>query len=289
MSQLISLRQGCRRVALLHSSKDRQLGFYRCYAHAAPFTELPPWPSMEYPSPYDIFNTTKDTVDKKLIRSHFYTLAKVYHPDSTLEMPDITPELKAERFKKIVAAYDILKDEKKRSAYDLTRKGWDYVDEHSKNKNFYGRDFTRSARYTTVNPWATDDREGTAWDDYHQDYKDYQKQQDPKYQKESWETHKKMVVLVAVGSVVVGAIQMKFLMSAASKDMEARDRASREARKTVYMAVSNYGFGVAKSDRIERFLAHRDGSTSYDNYKEMRLAHEAEMAALSAPPEKSKN
>lgn len=254
------------------------------YAHAAELPELPPWPSMTHPTPYDIFNTTKDTVDKKTVRNHFYTLAKVYHPDSFLQVDNLTKELKAERFKKIVAAYDILRDEKKRKEYDMYCKGWDYANKNIRRQNFYGRDFSKAARYNANSNFSHGhSHTGTSWDNFHQDYKNYQKQQDPEYQKQSWERHKKMVALVTMGCFLVGAIQLKFLMHSAAKDIEGLNRLSGEAQRTVYLANNNYGLGVEKDDRIRRFLAHRDGTTHYDNYGQMRLEQESEKLALCAP------
>ncbi|MEM9301895.1 MAG: DnaJ C-terminal domain-containing protein [Pseudomonadota bacterium] len=55
--------------------------------------------------------------DTDAIRSAYRQLAKKYHPDRN---PDPGAE---ERFKEIGEAYDVLKDEKKRAAYDQIRKG----------------------------------------------------------------------------------------------------------------------------------------------------------------------
>lgn len=259
----------------------------RKYATSANF---PKWPTSTQPSPYDIFNTTKETFDVKVVRNHFYSLAKIYHPDSLVKLDNLTSELKAERFKKIVAAYDILKDEKKRKEYDLFKTGWQYGDGPVKKRNFTGRDFLRAARYKPYQPGATGNGPKTSWDDYHQDYREYQKQQDPEYQKQAWEMHKKMVCLVALGSLVVGAIQFKFLMNNASKDIEGRNKNSTKAQQRVYLANINYGMGDLKEDRIKRFLAHRDGTTSYNNYKELMLSQESEkldletQSTLALPP-----
>lgn len=285
MSRILCLRSPCRRVARNAGRGEPQHWLIwptqRRNAHTAGFADLPSWPTAKHPTPYEIFHTSKETIDCKAVRTHFYTLAKVYHPDSLHDALGLTPELKEERFKQIVAAYDILRDEKKRKDYDLFSKGWEYGDKNAARKNFYGRDFSRAAKYRTDGGFhASNPRTGSAWDDFHQDYKDYQKQQDPQYQKESWENHKRMVVFVTAGCLLVGAIQVKFLMHNASKDIEARNRLSTQVRHTVYMANNNYGMGFDKGDRIQRFLAHRDGTTSYDNYKEMHLAQEAEKLAL---------
>jgi curved DNA-binding protein CbpA len=243
-------------------------------------SDFPKWPTSTHPSPYDIFNTTKETFDAKVVRNHFYTLAKIYHPDSLVKLDNLTSELKADRFKKIVAAYDILKDDKKRREYDLFKTGWQFGDEAVKKRNFTGRDFSRAARYKPYRPGATNSEPKTSWDDYHQDYREYQKQQDPEYQKQAWEQHKKMVCLVALGSFVVGAIQFKFLMNSARKDIEGRNKLSSKAQERVYLASINYGMGDHKEARIKRFLAHRDGTTSYNNYKELMLSQESKKLAL---------
>lgn len=65
---------------------------------------------------YDILNLD-DSCDLKQIKSSYRKLAKKYHPDKNLGNQDIE-----EKFKKVTKAYEVLKDNDKRSEYDKTLK-----------------------------------------------------------------------------------------------------------------------------------------------------------------------
>lgn len=65
-----------------------------------------------YKNLYTILNL-HPTASKKLIKSAFRRLAKRHHPDMNPDNPH-----SSERFQDICEAYDILRDEKKRAAYD---------------------------------------------------------------------------------------------------------------------------------------------------------------------------
>lgn len=66
---------------------------------------------------YEILGVARDA-DGKAIKSAFRQLAKKFHPDSNADDPEAE-----QKFKEINAAYEILKDEDKRAAYD--RYGFD--------------------------------------------------------------------------------------------------------------------------------------------------------------------
>ncbi|VVT56958.1 uncharacterized protein SAPINGB_P005445 [Magnusiomyces paraingens] len=267
----------CFRAGLI-SSKSENIKWYcgptlskRSYATAssseAPSEEPPinvSWPTVQHPTPYEIFHISQGTkIDKKFIKKTFHKFAKIYHPDATLASDglhdSLTPELKEDRFKKIVAAYDILKDDAKRRDFDLFNKGWE-DSPRSRSKNVYGRDFSRATRYKTNITYEDD-----SWAAFHNDYRQHMQQQDPAYQKSQWEAHKKMVLYLLIGSLAVGAIQFSFLMNHATNAVEVRKETSRKTFHDLSLALTNYGFGFSKEERINRFLAHRETSEMYDN------------------------
>lgn len=244
-----------------------------------------PWPTISHPTPYEIFHITKGSVDKKTIKGKFHKLAKIYHPDSAHTSPlGISPEIKAERFKKIVAAYDILKDDKKRKEFDMYNKGWE-DSPRSTMKNFYGRDFSRATHIR-----RTSDPEDEAWAGYHEDYRERMKHQDPAYQKSEWEKHKRMVGYMLLGSFLVGAVQFFFLMRRAEGDITMRNQHSQKTYHDVYLALTNYGFGFGKQERINRFLAHREDSL-YDNINDKgeNKARSSPFSLSPAQPKKEEN
>ncbi|KDQ20650.1 hypothetical protein BOTBODRAFT_26656 [Botryobasidium botryosum FD-172 SS1] len=61
--------------------------------------------------PYEVLGVKKDATQAQ-IKKTYYQLAKKYHPDTAKD------QTSKDRFVEIQAAYDILSDEKKRSAYD---------------------------------------------------------------------------------------------------------------------------------------------------------------------------
>lgn len=213
------------------------------------------WPTINDPSPYDIFRLKHASpVDKTHLKRMFHQFAQVYHPDSTKGHVEggLSHEEREERFKKIVTAYHILKNDAKRKDFDLFNKGWDGV---PRTQSFYNRDWSKATKIRT-----DFGGENAAWSDYHSDYRQHMKQQNAEYQQEQWEKHKKMVLALLVGSFMIGGIQFFFLMRQAVDDSEKRNTGSKKSAQDVYLATTNYGFGFQKEDRIARFLAQRDDS-----------------------------
>lgn len=220
------------------------------------------WPTIQYPTPYEIFHIAKaGIIDKKTLKHSFHQLAKVYHPDSLsnssshtethlVKLSKLTPEVKEERFKLIVAAYNILKDDSKRRDFDLYNKGWETG---SRAGTYYGRDFSRATKFKTK---CTD--EDDPWASYHNDYRERMRQEDPEYQRQQWEKHKRMVYILAAGSMAIGVLQFTWLSYRAESDAATRHVISQKAHQHIYLASTNYGYGYGKQDRISRFLAHRE-------------------------------
>ncbi|KAJ5584445.1 uncharacterized protein N7459_004245 [Penicillium hispanicum] len=94
----------------------------RSYATASdhPVNEYP-WPSTSSFTPYDVFNLPRNAPYSK---SRYYDLVKIYHPDRPSK--DITPDIRLQRYKIVVAAHEILSDPSKRAAYDQSGAGWNF-------------------------------------------------------------------------------------------------------------------------------------------------------------------
>ncbi len=78
------------------------------------------WPHKAHVNPYDILNVSGgkgSAVSQPDIKSKYYQLVKMYHPDVNQGQQD--------RFRKIVLAYDILSDPARKYAYDTYGAGWD--------------------------------------------------------------------------------------------------------------------------------------------------------------------
>ncbi|SNX84568.1 uncharacterized protein MEPE_03277 [Melanopsichium pennsylvanicum] len=84
---------------------------------------------LKNPTPYDIFHFTKRSVTSSQIKARYYDLVRVLHPDRFSSSSSSLSQMKTkaeaeEQFKSIIAAYDLLKDGKKKAMYDRAGLGW---------------------------------------------------------------------------------------------------------------------------------------------------------------------
>jgi DnaJ-class molecular chaperone len=87
-----------------------------------------PIPPRTAPTPYQILNLAQEGTYTK---THFYKLAKIYHPDRTQHehlcpsnVRKVPHAVRLERYRLIIAAHAILSDPVKRQAYDTVGAGW---------------------------------------------------------------------------------------------------------------------------------------------------------------------
>ncbi|GAA5843540.1 hypothetical protein JCM5353_005449 [Sporobolomyces roseus] len=101
-------------------------------ASPAPDIDLT-FPSKHNPDPFEIFHfDRKDPLNHKAIKSRYLDLVRKYHPDRIQHSAPSKGKAKGKgtakeesvEFKQIVAAYEILKDDKKRNAYLKFGMGW---------------------------------------------------------------------------------------------------------------------------------------------------------------------
>ena len=86
---------------------------------------------LNNPTPYDIFHFTSRGVTSSEIKARYYDLVRSLHPDRftttsfpTASVGDKTKTQAEEEFKLVVAAYNLLKDRKKKELYDRAGLGW---------------------------------------------------------------------------------------------------------------------------------------------------------------------
>lgn len=100
----------------------------RTYATASdPSEHAYTWPATSTFTPYDVLNHHRTAPYSK---HRFYDLVKIYHPDRPCsEHPlckNITPEVRLQRYRLVVAAHEILSDPDRRAAYDQFGTGWSH-------------------------------------------------------------------------------------------------------------------------------------------------------------------
>ncbi|PWN47885.1 DnaJ-domain-containing protein [Violaceomyces palustris] len=108
-----------------HSSTCRRRHRQPISASAPPPQDLSFPSHLTNPSPYEIFHLSRDCTSRQ-VKSRYYDLVKLLHPDKAFAASNASKvDTKAqENFKKVVQAYELLRDPKRRSLYDRTGFGW---------------------------------------------------------------------------------------------------------------------------------------------------------------------
>lgn len=233
--------------------------------------QFPPWPSSANPNPYEIFGLKKSDFSKQKARKVFYRMAKLYHPDVAPKedgtgRQKLTRQARAERFRKINEAYEILKSDSKRRSLDaklaMERRGrsgaastmYHYHHQHAK---------------------ATSSSSSTAYSDsfYHRgEYEGYEEEaerrsQDAKFQDALKQSRKKIVILLSATVGIIAVLELIAVFRLTEKAQARREHESYLAEVANIRAQANYGLGLESEDRVSRFLNMRNSSGYYDNYR----------------------
>ncbi|KAG6381832.1 hypothetical protein JVT61DRAFT_441 [Boletus reticuloceps] len=67
-----------------------------------------PFPSHRHPTPHEIFHLPRSASQDE-IKTRYYELVKVYHPDVTHGQRGVSPSVRSVRFRAITHAYDVLR------------------------------------------------------------------------------------------------------------------------------------------------------------------------------------
>lgn len=230
----------------------------RCLHSSGGSSGIPDWPRSSRPTPYEIFNTTPTAFDKKELKKTFYAMAKAYHPDTQGIIGGLSYDVRVDRFKKISAAYEILKDDSKRRAFDGRQQ------------------FSRAARASTSGSASWDpfygfdpsyaghpDFEAARSRNY--DHTKYRKAADEKFQQDLREGTKQLFILFCIAVGVLGIVETAALFRLSDWAKARSDTESYRLGLEVERARRNYDLGLMPDDRIARFLAARESTAYYQD------------------------
>lgn len=245
------------------------------------------YPTSPSATPYDVLNLkSHDDVNKSQLKQQFFKLAKIYHPDSShcdghplkksifgSNEDVLSNSIKEERFKKVLAAYNLLRNPLSKRNYDQYHIGWNDPSNsyfRSNNPNMYDPsnmaydDFMKRSRSYTAN------KSGTWEDHYKHGYESAYGFPGDKYWqatetggfKEEFEKNKKTFLLsTALFISVYFALQLSHLYLyddfIGGRGKEAVIQSSKmhdKSEQDLFDAYTNYGLGDTKEDRINRFL-----------------------------------
>lgn len=236
------------------------------------------YPSNPNASPYEVMNidiSKEKTITSKELKRQFFKLAKIYHPDTKSHSDLKKNDENDERFKKILAAYNLLKNPITKSNYDQYKIGWNDNVNLRTSPNMYSpgsrayNNFTSNAHYRSH---FTSYETGTWEDKYRGEYgSSYGYYKDSNWSsskhgdfKEEFKNNKKSILLSMVLTVsIYTALQLSltylyeddhFNDSISSIVVDAHERSEED----LFHAYTNYGLGDSKQDRINRFLWWRE-------------------------------
>ncbi|KAI5951616.1 JID1 [Candida jiufengensis] len=169
---------------------------YRKYATSVPQDDEPmnhhkrldlhDWPTTKNPTPYEIFGLSSQDIGmstielNKIIKLKYIKFVKIYHPDTSLQHQDsesnvLSDDIKRKRFDLIQQSYDILRDARRRSAYNRFKTtSWEQQGKYQPNPNPWSKEnfetYRRANAHRSRYDFNKDEAFWTAgtWNDYYQ-------------------------------------------------------------------------------------------------------------------------
>lgn len=225
------------------------------------------YPKSPHATPYEVMNIST-SVNQKDLKKQFYKLAKIYHPDTNARGDKDTE--KDDRFKKILEAYNLLKNPITKNNYDKYKIGWNDNSNLRTNANMYSpgtsayNNFTSNTYKSNFTSYETGTWEDKYRGDYGASYGFYKDSNWTSSQtgdlKDEFLKNKKTIllsVLFTFGIYTALQISLTYLYdddhfneSISSMVVSAHERSEED----LFHAYTNYGLGDSKQDRINRFL-----------------------------------
>lgn len=249
---------------------------------------LHPWPKSKKPTPYEIFQI--DDKDQnlsvlefnKILKKKYTSYVKIYHPDvaSKIDILDskqntLTPQMKRNRFDEIMNAYELLKDPRRRVAYNKFKDTtWDTYSPQAGSFDAYRLANAHRKKYNFENDeefW----RAGT-WEDY---YNMKFKRTPPTREELDKNKYKILAGVLAVAGLTL-CLQ---LMLAFNKSYEvSRETAllNLKALRDLQQSTDNYGEGRTPFQRLKRFLLYRRSTFASQDEARLRDLEEQDRQLL---------
>jgi curved DNA-binding protein CbpA len=269
------------------------------------------YPESKLATPYEILNisnSNKKSIKPKELKQIFFKLAKIYHPDSSHahgyplrkdkffcsnNLENLKPNellnssIKDERFKKILAAYNLLKNPITKSNYDNYNIGWldctnlrTNPNMYNPSSNEYKNNFNGSnsgpfyrSNFTSYETGTWEDRYKYGYDRAYGFYNDnnWSSSKTGDFKEEFMKNKKTIFLSLILTISVYGALQLSHLYlyddligenyntSLSSSNVDIHEKSEDD----LFHAYTNYGLGDSKQDRINRFLWWRKLSMTF--------------------------
>lgn len=208
------------------------------------------WPTSENPSPYEIFGMTPKTFNKKHLQERYVLLAKLYHPDMDRKGSDLSRSEKIDRFKRVVEAHDILKDDAKRRAWEI--KQWNYETGMPRSRSSHptpGFSQSYAYNYTANNAPGSGQTSGFTYPNAEQ-----------KFRSGLMENRIFLAKFIVASMIIVLLIELATLNKSSDVHRDLVERVTHEVEVRHLTALNNYHMDQSRDGRIKRFVAHRQAT-----------------------------
>ena len=229
------------------------------------------WPTSSNPTAYEIFGLSSKDMGmsplelNKILKKRYVSLVKIYHPDTSLVLKhkgkEIDTDLKRKRFDMIQESYQILKNPRRRIAYNRFQtttweqqgmyRGHDKGPWSKENFEAHRRANAHRRRYDFKHDeefWHA-----ATWQDYYQmKYK-----RAPPTQEELDKNKYKILAGVLLFGAVGFGLQMINAVDNANKYLLETQQLNLKSMQALNDSYDNYGQGHSEADKVRRFLANR--------------------------------
>ena len=218
------------------------------------------WPDLpsttSIPTPYQIFQQKRGAPYSK---RRFYELVKLYHPDRHAQeqnpsSPDfLSPAVRLERYRLVVAANNILSDPAKRGAYDRYGAGWNGQPELGAQKHNWSH--TAGTGWSGFQDNASPAQNAT-WENWERWYRrDAKGKQEPLYFSNS-----AFVSLIAIFAALAGIGQATRVGEYSRTFLEQIEAVHEDCSKDIQRRRKESHMFTNKDERMQSFLRNRDAS-----------------------------
>lgn len=254
------------------------------------------YPKSHAATPYEVLNIDKsEKYSAKDLKKIFFKLAKIYHPDSSAahgypldketffisnNLESLKPherlnnEIKDERFKKILSAYNLLKNPITKANYDRYNIGWNDGTNLRTNPNMYNPSSPEYRKYSNAHFHESNftSYETGTWEDryryghetaygYYND-RSWSSSKTGSFKEEVLKNKKTIFLSILLTLSVYGALQLShiylyddFIGENYNTSLSASHvNVHEKSEDDLFHAYTNYGLGDSKQDRINRFL-----------------------------------
>lgn len=218
------------------------------------------WPDLpsatSLPTPYQIFQQKRGAPYSK---RRFYELVKLYHPDRHALEHDpsspgfLSPAVRLERYRLVVAANNILSDPAKRGAYDRYGAGWNGQPELGAPKHNWSQ--------ATGTGWSgfqdnASPAQNATWEDWERWYRrDAKGKQEPLYFSNS-----AFVSLIAIFAALAAIGQATRVGDYSRTFLEQIEAVHEDCSKDIQRRRKESHTFTNKDERLQSFLRNRDAS-----------------------------